>query len=228
MRTLNDANIEICSISDDDEEFELGLATKPTKCEPSNSLHIDLGQQSILPAAFASTSTAYVRGTEASDTSIQLQQQRPNKLLRTRAPVIQAKPKDDDLILIETSLMILDESPRHSSRINQPSTSAQANIPITSSSSPTAANSSYATQYNMASTLGVASTSSGIPNSSQSLFPYFPSTSSILQPSTSKYARDAAPIMQDGSAMLTMVQPANGSVTATEPELVLSPANLGQ
>lgn len=216
MRNLNDPTIEICSISDDG-EFALELTTKQMKSEPSNSLHIDLGQSSISPEARATSSTAFAN-TEAQDTSFQLQQQRPSKLLRSRAPVNQSKPKDDDLVLIETSLMILDDSPLHSSGINQPSTSSRANLPITT-------NSSF-----MSSNVAVPSTSSGLLNIQ---YPsYFPSTSSILQPSTSKFARESAPVVQDGSAILLMVQPAIGSAgstsNTTEPELVLSPAKLGQ
>lgn len=37
--------------------------------------------------------------------------QRPSKLVRTRAPVNQSKTKDSDTILMETSLMILNQSP---------------------------------------------------------------------------------------------------------------------
>lgn len=39
------------------------------------------------------------------------QEQRPNKLLRTRAPVNQQKTKDSDTLLMETSLVILNQSP---------------------------------------------------------------------------------------------------------------------
>lgn len=39
------------------------------------------------------------------------QQPRPNKLLRTRAPVNQQKTKDSDTLLMETSLVILNQSP---------------------------------------------------------------------------------------------------------------------
>lgn len=218
MRKLNDPNIEICSISDDD-EFALELTTKQKKSEPSNSLQIDLGQPSMSLEARATSSTAFAN-TEAQDTSIQLQQQRPSKLLRSRAPVNQSKPKDDDLVLIETSLMILDDSPLHSHGINQPSTSLRANLPITTNSSFTSRN------------IAVPSTSSGLLNLNHQYPSYFPSTSSILQPSTSKFARESAPVVQDGSATLLMVQPAIGSAsstsTTTEPELVLSPAKLGQ
>lgn len=225
MKRINhDKNIEICSISDDD-EFALGLTNIQIKSEPSNSLQVDLGQQSILPvasAALAATPATPFTSTEAQDTSIQLQSQRPNKLLRSRAPVNQTKPKDDDLTLIETSLMILDESPMHSSRsIVHPSTSSSTAIaPILP-------------QYT--SSIGAAaipSTSSGITHSNYQLLSFLPSTSSsILQPSTSKSVRNSKPIVQDGSATLTMVHPANGSVNSnanTEPELVLSPAKLGQ
>lgn len=220
MKKLNDTNIEICSISDDD-EFALGLTNKQIKSEPSNSLHIDLGQQLISPTSLATSSTAFAH-TEAQDTSIQLQQQRPNKLLRSRAPVNQTKPKDDDMVLIETSLMILDESPLHSNSINQPSTSSN---PITT-------NSLFMPQFT-SSTAAVASTSSGLQNSNHQLMSFLPSTSTILQPSTSKFARDSLSKVQDGTAaQFTRVQPANGSATnssnITEPELVLSPAKLGQ
>lgn len=226
MKKLNETNIEICSISDDD-EIALGLINKQIKSEPSNSLHIDLGQQSISSAAFGKLSTAFAN-TEAQDTSFQLQPQRPSKLLRTRAPVNQTKPKDDDMILIETSLMILDESPPHSSNIHQPSTSSKASIPITTDFP-------FMPQHT-SSTAAVASTSSGRNSNHHQLLSFLPSTSStILQPSMSKFARDSLPTVQDGRAILTMVQPANGSTNnncnsnnITEPELVLSPANLGQ
>lgn len=227
MRKLNETNIEICSISDDD-EIALGLINKQIKSEPSNSLHIDLGQQSISPAAFAKPLTANAN-TVAQDTSIQLQHQRPSKLLRTRAPVNQTKSKDDDTILIETSLMILDESPPHSSNINPPSTSSKASIPITTDFP-------FMPQDTF-STAAVASTSSGLRNlNHHQLLSFLPSTSStILQPSTSKFARDSLSIVQDGCGTFTMVQPANGSTNnncnsnnITEPELVLSPAKLGQ
>lgn len=218
MKKLNGTNIEICSISDDD-EIALGLINnKQIKSEPSNSLHIDLGQQST---AFANT--------VAQDTSIQLQHQRPSKLLRTRAPVNQTKPKDDDMILIETSLMILDESPPHSCNINQPSTSPRVSHPITTDFP-------FMPQHT-SSAAAVASTSSGLRNlNHHQLLSFLPSTSSsILQPSTSKFARDSLPVVQDGSGTFTMVQPANGSTNnncnsnnITEPELVLSPAKLGQ
>lgn len=39
------------------------------------------------------------------------QETRPNKLLRTRAPVNQQKTKDSDTLLMETSLVILNQSP---------------------------------------------------------------------------------------------------------------------
>lgn len=223
MKKLNETNIEICSISDDD-EFALGLTNIQIKSEPSNSLQIDLGQPKISSAAFAST--------EAQDTSIQLQQQRPNKLMRSRAPVNQTKPKDDDTMLIETSLMILDESPMHSSHITWPSTSTQVNAINTTNSTLLPHLTSSTAAVDPAAAAAVPSTSSGLQHSSYHPFSFLPSTStSILQPSTSKCAKDSKPIVQDGSGTFTMVQPANGSANSnniTEPELVLSPAKLGQ
>lgn len=221
MKTLNDTNIEICSIISDDDELAIGL-NKQIKFEPSNSLHIDLGPSSTSTAALATSSVAFA-STEAHDTSIQLQQQRPNKLLRSRAAVNQTKTKDDDVMLIETSLMIMDALPLHSSSIHQPSTSSKAT------------HSSFMPQLT-SSASAVASTS-GLQNSKNnqllSLHPFMPSTSTIPQPSTSKPTKDSISIVQDGYVRLTMVQPTNGTANShnnniTEPELVLSPAKLGQ
>lgn len=66
-------SIEVCSISDDDDD---NGSHKHTIVEPSGS-----------------------------------QEPRPNKLLRTRAPVNQQKTKDSDTLLMETSLVILNQSP---------------------------------------------------------------------------------------------------------------------
>ncbi len=66
-------SIEVCSISDDDDD---NGSHKHTIVEPTGS-----------------------------------QEPRPNKLLRTRAPVNQQKTKDSDTLLMETSLVILNQSP---------------------------------------------------------------------------------------------------------------------
>lgn len=66
-------SIEVCSISDDDDEDN--GSHKHTIVEPTGS-----------------------------------QEPRPNKLLRTRAPVNQQKTKDSDTLLMETSLVILNQS----------------------------------------------------------------------------------------------------------------------
>lgn len=86
-------SIEVCSISDDDDD---NGSHKHTIVEPTCS-----------------------------------REPRPNKLLRTRAPVNQPKTKDSDTLLMETSLVILNQSPilpstHHSTaRPTIPSTSQQ-------------------------------------------------------------------------------------------------------
>lgn len=73
LKKIDDMSIEVCSISDDDDD---NGSHKHTIVEPTGS-----------------------------------QEQRPNKLLRTRAPVNQQKTKDSDALLMETSLVILNQSP---------------------------------------------------------------------------------------------------------------------
>lgn len=73
LKKIDDMSIEVCSISDDDDD---NGSHKHTIVEPTGS-----------------------------------QEPRPNKLLRTRAPVNQPKTKDSDTLLMETSLVILNQSP---------------------------------------------------------------------------------------------------------------------
>lgn len=152
--------------------------------------------------------------------------QRPNKLLRTRESVNQTKIKDPDQNLMETSLMILDASISHTNNAitkSVPSTSYAYN-------SSTALSSSSFLAAPLPSTSGQ--------QQQQQLSNQIPLQSfihsALTQPSTSQQQQPhskSQAINQDGNTSLIMVQsaiPSTSNSNITEPELVLSPATLGQ
>lgn len=216
---MYDMNIEICSISDDDDVFELNKQIKV----PSKNFHIDLAESST------ATANKFI---ESNDALFQLQLQRPNKLSRSRAPVNQQKSKDNDIMLMETSLMVLDATPLHPA-IHKPSSKSNA---------PAASSLILTPSFPSNSSAAVASTS-GVQNSYSRQLTTTVNNQITLQPflsfttpqSSTSLMSTKAPksqaIIQDGSTNVTFVQPAISAISSsssTEPELVLSPAKLGQ
>lgn len=126
------------------------------------------------------------------------QVQRPNKLVRQRAPVNQTKTKDSDTILMETSLMILNQSPI------LPSVHQQHSI-INNSTS--VESSSLRQQYD---------SSSSIQNQLQSIV----GQSSLLSPLPT--------VATSSSSSSTFQQHVTHAPSSIESEIVLSPAKLGQ
>lgn len=189
LKPNNETDIKICDISDDESHHDVTGLNR--SAQPERSL---LDESTINTSALSDlTSSTHDESARSSST------QRPNKLLRTRAPVNQNKTKDADLLLMETSLMILDSSPQrrpHDHDLAVPSTSNTLSIGHSA---------------DMPSTSGLQAQSFGL----------------ISQPSTSQS------ILHEYSTTLINVLPAstasaNGNVTTTELELVLSPAKLGQ
>lgn len=129
------------------------------------------------------------------------QVQRPNKLVRQRAPVNQTKTKDSDTILMETSLMILNQSPI------LPSVHQQHSI-INNSTS--VESSSLRQQYD---------SSSSIQNQLQSIV----GQSSLLSPLPT-----VATSSSSSSSSSTFQQHVTHAPSSIESEIVLSPAKLGQ
>lgn len=200
MKKIDEMNIEICSISDD--EFD----------DPEDELN---EPQSNAPM------------TSATDEQSQIIEKTPraSKLTRVRAPVNQTKQKDSDTILMETSLMEINASPLlptmhvHSSSIAATAiassfVSALRSQPSTSHQPPIA----QSTMHQQSVSLSLPSTSTAIASTSRQIIsPPMPSTSSSA-------------FHRDGHTAITIVQPASVHQTITnfEPELVLSPAKLGQ
>lgn len=147
----------------------------------------------------------------SSSASSSQQQARISKLSRTRAPVNQQKSKEPECTT-ETSLMTLDASQVTKSNEIPSSTYASTTISL----APSVPSPSF-TQFN---------SNGGNP---------FRETTSVA---TTSQSIPLKPIIQDGSTKLTIVQPANASnvtsanssniTSSFEPELVLSPAKLGQ
>lgn len=219
MRKIED-NIEICNISDGEDDDALVKLNNDIKAnEPSTSLRINGINTATMPSN-SSTSTSV---------PVHQQQQKSNKLSRSRAPINQQKPKDSDLM--ETSLMILDASPVKPATFYLPSTSSKPPPPPSNS-------------LNASTTISLGHSSS---NASMLSHTYnnnhaIPSTSGLQQYRQSSTFADThpfggiiepmkpmKPILQDGSTNLTFVQPANvtaHSSSSFEPELVLSPKML--
>lgn len=176
----------------------------------------------------------------------QQQQQRPNKLSRSRPSTNQQKTKTSNHTT-EISLMALDalalkpyES--HTKRHHATPTSATATTSaaafVASSSTShantalTLAQSMPSTSYAHTSTNGMSTTPFISTLQNPPRHPAIASTSSGHQTNASCSASGTTKHIQDGTTKVTVVQPATTSAAANtnsfEPELVLSPANLGQ
>lgn len=231
MKKIED-EIEICNISDGEDDNALVKLSKydikPN--EPSTSLRIN----GINPTMMPSTSSTATTSKSTSIPLHQQQQQKSNKLSRSRAPINQQKPKDSDLM--ETSLMILDASPLKPTAVHQPSTSPKA----TSAQSGSKAQATTTISLGNSSSIAASSSSTSYPYSNNHAIPstsglqqYYRSPQSIMA-DTHPFGgiiEPMKPFIQDGSTNLTLVQPATTaahSSSSFEPELVLSPAKLGQ
>lgn len=110
MQKIDEMSIKICNISDDDDDDDdvgNGAISLPPEHRKRNFVdqEDDIDEQSYDILQPSSSGLAVSTGSASS------QEQRPNKLIRTRAPVNQPKPKDSDTLLMETSLMIINPSP---------------------------------------------------------------------------------------------------------------------
>lgn len=169
----------------------------------------------------------------------QQQQQRPNKLSRSRPPANQ--PKTNTSNHTEISLMALDalalkphESYARRHRDSMPSTTTPFAPSATACSSSSYAN----TALTLAQSVPSTSYAHAGTNGGTSTTPFIaalqnpPRHPAVASTSGQAHAPGSARHIQDGTTKVTAVQPAATSAAATsnsfEPELVLSPANLGQ
>lgn len=203
MRRIVESDMRICSVSDDDDDI-LGL-NKQVTVEQSKIRFADSSASAAACIELTSPNA------DTLDTLASLPLPRPNKLMRNREPVHQTKAKDADMMLMETSLMILDASATPSSSSPMPSTS-------------------YA--YHSSSPFPAAMPStSGLQANSSNQIPLQSFIHSALSPPPTSHPSKSQAINQGGTTSLIMVQPAipsTSSGSVLEPELVLSPAKLGQ
>lgn len=229
MKKIYDMSLEVCSISDDEDELALN--------EP---IQIGLGpdlQSAIASGYSASLDTISdileplppIPSSSKQEPSQQISQtQRPNKLIRSRAPVNQSRPnKDIDLMLMETSLMALNSASKSASSsrpANKPSTSSKPSSTLTMANQ----SKSQEKKLNYGISLQPLSSSSASYQTSSKKpagIKETPITATAIA-STSKQHKSA---IQDGSTKITIVQPTDKPNTSQiESELVLSPAKLGQ
>lgn len=228
MRKIED-DMEVFSLSDAEDDndvlVKLGNETPSTSQMKSNQQNrnnigggggVSFLMKPIQPERdYSSPSSS---SSQQHQQQLQQQQQHPrsSKLSRTRAPVNQQKSKDPECTT-EISLMTLDTI--HTTKPNDTSSSTYASTTLSLAPS-SIASSSYNTQLN---------------NNSTDANPFRQATTG---PSITSQSIPLKPIIQDGSTKLTIVQPmATTSVTSAyssnitssfEPELVLSPAKLGQ
>lgn len=209
MRRIVESDMKICSISDDDDDI-LGL-NKQVTVEQSKIRFADSSASAAACIELTSPNA------DTLDALASLPLQRPNKLMRNREPVHQTKAKDADMMLMETSLMILDASTAQSDGAAKPSTSP---MPSTS----------YA--YHSSSSFPAAMPStSGLQANSSNQIPLQSFIHSALSPPPTSHPSKSQAINQASTTSLIMVQPAipsTSSGSVLEPELVLSPAKLGQ
>lgn len=210
-----DDKLEILSISDDEEIAALLKLNDPNEMP---SKHKNATPYSIMDAAVKTSDTSFVLQPVREEQPQQQQQTRPNKLSRSRAPLNQSKSKESKSLLVS-----LDASP---STMNNNNFNSNSNL------------SELMSQRAMENGACAASTMlSSIPSFSQN--------SSSANSSNNKNDGNLLPLnrldsmsrsMHDASSTRsTSTMPVQSAVTSfannvnsIEPELVLSPAKLGQ
>lgn len=234
----NDDKLEIVSISDDEENVALVKLNGGETCESSSSSKQQRQQHSeketttpysIIDAAIKTTDTSFVLE------PVREEQPRPSKLSRSRAPLNQSKPKDSKVLL-----MSLDASPSPSSTNNNyssnsnnssemmshrafengayASTMLSPSIPASFSQSQSSSNGTgHSSSHNNS------SKNDGILLPLNRLDSLMRSTTSATQ-DTSNTTRSASTMPTQQSAVTSFAN----NVNSIEPELVLSPAKLGQ
>ena len=231
MKTIEDTSIRICSISDDEEESNIIETGAPSSNSAAystvvaavatnnrnNLATVDNAYEDIDDVDATSSDIGTTFNNQASRKNVQQQQllqlqdqeQRPSKLLRTRAPVNQPKPKDSDTLLMETSLMIINPSPILPSVHLY--TSAAAATTTTTQPPPPPPSSSSTSSKPLVQLIDANDADSSL-SSQPTILPLVQRTQQQQHQNHHQYQTTST----------------SSHRTATEPEIVLSPAKLGQ
>lgn len=230
----NEDKLEIVSISDDEENGALVKLNSSETCKlPSSKQQqqqkAETTPYSIIDAAIKTTDTSFVLE------PVREEQSRPNKLSRSRAPLNQSKPKDSKVLLMSldaspSSLTMNTNNYNSNSNYNHNSNNYNNNSEMMSQRNGACAStmlssipSSFSQSQNSSNGNGNNS-SNNIDNSKNdgNLLP-LNRLDSLMRSTqdTSSTTRSTMPIQ---SAVTSFAN----NVNSIEPELVLSPAKLGQ